>query len=160
MDRSSGTSVILAVIFAKSWTVNRLSRRSAMQTLRHEHSIWPPPVAHAKTVDGDTKTNPIFNFDRRKLIPVDSRNPIKIPTLIASLAWHPSDRLVAFGTKDGAIILHSFAGWQTKPIGGHTGAVDALHCFQSLPAYLRKVSLTDPMLNIFEGGCQASGDTL
>jgi WD40 repeat protein/class 3 adenylate cyclase/tRNA A-37 threonylcarbamoyl transferase component Bud32 len=68
-----------------------------------------------------------FSFDRRKLSPVDSGNPIKIPTLIASLAWHPSDQLVAFGTKEGAIILHSFAGWQTKPIGAHTGAVDALH---------------------------------
>jgi hypothetical protein len=67
-----------------------------------------------------------FSFDRRKLTPVDSRNPIKIPTLIASLAWHPSDQLVAFGTKEGTIILHSFTGWQTKPIGGHTGAVDAL----------------------------------
>ena len=67
-----------------------------------------------------------FSFDQRKLTPVDSRNPIKIPTLIASLAWHPSDQLVAFGTKEGTIILHSFTGWQTKPIGGHTGAVDAL----------------------------------
>jgi WD40 repeat protein len=68
-----------------------------------------------------------FNFDRRKLDPVDPRNPVKLQTLVASLAWHPSDQLVAFGTEGGAVILHSFSGWQTKPIGGHTGAVAALH---------------------------------
>ena len=59
-----------------------------------------------------------FNFDRRKLFPVDSRNPIKLQTLVASLAWHPSDQLVAFGTEGGAVILYSFTGWQTNPIGG------------------------------------------
>lgn len=67
-----------------------------------------------------------FRFDGKSLNPVDPSNPIKVPALIASFAWHPSDRLIAIGTKGGAAMLHDFTAGQTKPVVGHDGPVNTL----------------------------------
>jgi len=64
-----------------------------------------------------------FQFDVKGLNGLTS---IHLPFVISSVAWHPSDDVIAIGTMGGAIILQSLLGGQTKPVVGHDGPVTAL----------------------------------
>ena len=67
-----------------------------------------------------------FHFDGKSLSPVNRENPVEVPALIGSFDWHPSDQLVAIGTRGGATILHDFTAGQTGPVVGHDGPVNVV----------------------------------
>jgi WD40 repeat protein len=65
-----------------------------------------------------------FHFNDEALTAV---SPILFgPGQISSMLWDPGDQVIAIGTTNGAIVLHSLTGLQTDPIFAHDSAVTTL----------------------------------
>jgi WD40 repeat protein len=67
-----------------------------------------------------------FYYDGRTLTAVDARDPIQIPSLAFSFAWHPNDKQLAIGTEGGTVIVYDVATGQTESVVGHDGRVHTL----------------------------------
>src|SRR5262249_43390685 len=72
---------------------------------------------------GDSQIR-IFRFDDKGLTVVDA---FPVPVRLSCVQWHPSELLVALGTKDGAIIVQPIGGSKVSPISAHDKSVKTLN---------------------------------
>jgi WD40 repeat protein len=72
---------------------------------------------------GDSQIR-IFRFDDKGLTVV---NAFPVPVPLTCVQWHPSEALVALGTKDGRIIVQPIDGSKVFPISAHDKSVKTLN---------------------------------